>query len=813
MLSAIAADLLFATRLFRRSPAFTAISILCIALGSGAVTTIYSAVNSIVLRPLPGVTDGTRLVGLERRQADYREGVSGSYHYYDTLREAATTLADLAGWSKVDLSIGVDGAGYGVYGNIVTGNYFDVLGVRPALGRFFLPGEARAPGESPLVIVSYSFWRSHLAADAGAIGRTLTVNGHPYTLIGVTPPAFRGVFTPLKPDAWVPLTMQAELRPGRDLTDAPWMWLFGRMKPGITQVQVRDELSTLTAAYAREAAEPSGFRVYDHVRVSSLTGLPGDAQPTFLGFAALLFGAASLVLLIASLNVASMLSARGIARRGELAVRAALGASRARIVRQLLTEVLLLFLAGGLGGLALAIVGTRGLEALPIPGTAPVVLELSPDLRVLAFALAVSIVTGLAFGLPPALQASRIDVSERLRALSPGSGRRGTWFGRTLIVGQLAFSLVLMVAAGLFARALGSGQRVDPGFDMTGVLVAPVNTESWGYDTVRGQQFFRDVRARIAAIPGVASVSSVSIVPLSASGSGGTVTLPGAGPERDRRRSVQVTAVDPDYFAVVRLPLLRGRPIAARDDEHSARVAVVNETFARRFSGGLDVIGTTFAYGGGPVTVVGVARDAKYNMLDEATPAFVYLAMAQAWRPDQTLLVRAGSRNGAEGLGPALQAAVLSIDPSLPRPRVTTLAQEASIVLLPQRVAAIVTGAFGVVGLLLASVGLYGLIAYSVNRRRREIGVRMALGAGRGDVLRMIVRDGMRLASMGLAAGLLLAAAATRLIAGFLFSVSPLDAVTFGTTGLVLLVVALAASYLPARRAASADPLEALRTD
>jgi predicted permease len=453
----LAADLRLAFRMIRRNPAFVLVSVLCIAIGTGAVTTIFSSMNALMLRPLPGTTDGARLLLLERKDANGREGVSGSYNLYDLFRTRAATLDGVAAWSKVDLSVGPEGDAHSVYGNIVSASYFTVLGVRPGLGRFFAPAEDLVPNGAPVVVVSYGFWKSRLGGDPDAVGRPIAVNGHPYTLIGVTPPGFVGVFTPLRTDAWVPLAMQPQLRPGRNLGDTPWLWLFGRLKTGATSQAAIRELSALTAEYSRRTPEPNSYTAYDHILASPLTGLPSDARTAFFGFAALLLTAALLVLLIASVNVASLLSARGVTRGGELAVRSALGAGRARLAAQLLTEVVVLFMLGGTGGLLIAYGSTRALERLSIPGSAPIVLELTPDLRVLAFALLLSLLTGVLFGLPPVLAATRIDLTTRLRTLTSQASPRRRWLSRSLIAGQLALSLVLLVSAGLFGRALVAG--------------------------------------------------------------------------------------------------------------------------------------------------------------------------------------------------------------------------------------------------------------------------------------------------------------------------------------------------------------------
>ena len=812
MFGALVADVRFAGRMLRKTPIFTVVAVLCISLGSGAVTTIFSAMNAIVLRPLPGASDPDGLVALERRSPDGRERVQASYALYEQLRDRSATIQGLAAWSKVSLAIGVNGEGHAVYGNIVSGNYFSVLGLRPALGRFFLPEEGRTLLTHPVIVVAYPFWKSHLGGDAGALGRTLSVNGRPYTLIGVAPPGFRGVFTPLNVEAWVPLMMQPHLRPGRNLTHAVWLWTFGRLAPGATRDSASQELTGLISAYAASAPEPAAYRAYNSATVSRLTGLPSDARIAFLGFAGLFLAAGMLVLLIASVNVSAMLSARAVARRREMAVRVALGASRRRLVGQMLTEVLLLFLAGSFGAVLLTSVATRALERLPVPGDTPLILDLSPDGRVLAFALLTSLAAGLVFGLGPAFQAVRTDVTTRLRNDSGAVVGRRTWLTDALIVGQLALSLLLLVAAGLFARAIGVGARVDQGFTAAGVAVTSLNPESWGYDDSRARTFYASLRERVAAIPGVTDVGFTGRVPLTMSSSGDTIAVDDADvAHRTDRASIQLAEVDPEYFSVLRIPILRGRGFNAADDAHAPNVAVVNDTFARRFWPDGSAVGRTFGFRGDTVTIVGIARDAKYADLSEPTPAFAYFPMPQLWRQDQTLLVRCAGNPRQIGL--AVQQAVLAMDPLLPRPTVIPLEEATSIVLLPHRAAVWITGVLGALGLLLAAVGLYGMMALSAARRTREIGVRVALGAQRSDVLTLIVGDGMWLAGLGAALGLALSAAATRLIGSLLFGVSPLDLRTFAGMSAFFVLVALVASWLPARRAAAVDPIAALRSE
>ena len=804
-------DLRFAARKLRRSPVFAIVAVVVIALGSGAVTTIFSAMNAVVLRPLPGTTRGGHLVLFERRSPDFKEGSSGSYSFYRHIRDNNRSLDGAAAWTKTDMSISTGGEATSVYGNLVTGNFFSVLGVRPELGRFFTPDEDRTPLSAPVIVVSHSFWEMRLGSDSSVVGQVVKVNGNPYTLIGVAPPGFRGAFTPLKVEAWVPLMMQPHLRPDRNLTDDPWLWMFGRLRDNVSRDAAQRDLAAITAPWVNDN-ERGPLRNYNSIRLSELTGLPDDARSAFIGFTALLLGAAGLVLLIASVNVASMLSARAIARRREMAVRAALGAGRSQLVRQLLTESLLLFFIGAFGGMAIAAITTSALEQIPIPGDASLSLELSPDPRVLIFALLVSLLTGVVFGLAPAFQGVGKDITSRLRNDSAGAGSRRSFAGNTLIVGQLALSLVLLVAAGLFIRALDHGSRIDPGFETSGVTTAVFNSESWGYDSVKARGFYRALTERVSAMPGVTSVAYTNVMPLAFETSSATIEPndPGTTDAASRVR-VGLATVDGSYFDVVRIPVLRGRAFTDADDARAPQVAIVNETLVKRLWPDGNALGRTFGFHGQRVMVVGVARDAKYGSLTEKTPSYVYVPTAQMWQPHQTLLVRSAADPAT--LAPAIRDAVRDIDGALPRPLVRTLREETSIVLFPQRIAAIVTGVLGAVGLLLAAVGLYGIIAYSVGRRTREIGVRVALGAQRLDVLRMIVREGMWLAGIGVAVGIALAAGATRLIAGFLFDVSPIDTVTFVGMSALFIAVAFLASYLPARRAAATDPLTALRSE
>ena len=813
LLEPVLTDLRLTIRMLLARPLFTIVIITALSIGVGGVATIFSALNALVLRPLPGVTDGDRLVGVDRRNPDFSEGVSSSVRFYQHLREHSRSLSGVAVWSRVPLTVVIGRNAYGLSGNVVSDNYFEVLGVRPALGRFFDPSKDGLAGESTVIVLSHSTWVTQFNADPDVLGKSIAVNGRPYQVIGIAPAAFRGVFTPLKIDAWVSLAAQPHVHPQRDLTDQPWLWTFGRLHDGVAATQARSELATLAAGWTSAGGDQ--YARYTSIRLTPLTGLPDDARQALLGFGAVLLGAAWLVLIIAASNVSTLLAMRATARRREMGIRTALGAGRGRLVRQLLTETLTLFLAGGLGGTLLAIAGTSALEGLPIPADQGLSLELSPDVRVLFFSIAVSLAVGLIFGIVPALRSASRSPVTLLRTSSAGAGRRNlTTSG--LIVAQMACSLVLLTTAGLFVRAVAAGASMDPGFDSRGVALANFNTRSYGYDDSKGRDFYVALRQRLESTAGVETVTYADRIPLTMSNSGATVSVDGGGADGRQRMQlrVELALVDTAYFETLGIRLLAGREFASADDAATSGVAIVNETFVRRAWPGVSpagVVGRTYLSGTTPVTIVGVASDSKYSTISEPLTPFVYRPQAQRWDPSRTLFVRV---NGdAAAAARIIEEAVASIDPLVPRPSVTTLTREASTSLLPQRVAAIVTGVLGIAGVVLAAIGLYGLVSYGVTLRLREIGVRLALGASRGDVVQMVLAQGLRLTAAGVGLGLVTSAFATRLVQSYLLNVSAMDGVAFTGGVLVLLVVTVLAAVVPARRAASADPLIVLRTE
>jgi predicted permease len=814
MLQAIAQDARYAVRILRNNSLFTIVAVLVVALGTGAVSTIFSVANAAILRPIPGVVRQKEVFEIVRTRGDGASSRSASYPFYKYLADHTTTMTGIVAWDMSPLTLSAGGEATSGQMNLVTERYFDVLGARPALGRFFTLDESRAGAGVSAVVISYDVWQRMFAGDSSVLGRSLIVNGHRATVIGVAPPHFRGLYPVLRIDAWLPMSMQPLVRRGGDLLTSPgsgWLDLFGRAKPGVSRETARAELSALTKQFAKEveAGRFSDQATFGEVMLRGISGLPGDSTPAVLAFFFVLLAVSGLVLLIASVNVASMLLARAIARRREIAVRMALGAARARHVRQLLAESVILFAAGGAFGVGFAVVATRALSRIPLPVDVPIAIDASPDARAVIVTLVVALITGIVFGLAPALRGSRDDVASTLRGDTSGSGRSRSRLRNALVVGQVAASLLLLTASGLFLRALASARQIDPGYDISGVATASLNVALSGYDSTRAREFYAALEERVRHLPGVTAAAYTRVVPLSLNSECNDVAIPGAARSF---RSACRTLVAGDYFDVLRQPVVAGRPLLPTDDARAPKVTVVSEQFARRAFGDAAAIGRTFKLDSSTtVTIVGVTRDVKFSRLDERLQPFMYLPLAQHWRPDVSLLVR--TTGDVSQLISGIRAESHALDPTLPPPVTVTLERAASVALLPQRFAVMVTASLGAVGLLLAAIGLYGVLAFSVAQRTQEIGVRLALGAAKEQVLRMVVGEGLRVVTVGVTIGLALAALATRVLAPFLFGVSPLDASTFAAGAGMLALVGVLASWLPARRAANADPMAALRQD
>ncbi|MCI0339299.1 MAG: ABC transporter permease [Acidobacteria bacterium] len=828
-------DLRYATRMLLKSPGITLIAVLSIALGIGANTAIFSLVNAAFLRQLP-VVDPQQLVYVFGGTRNSPWSVV-SYPNYVDYRDRNVAFNGLAAFSGVTVSLGSSDTPDMIGGSIVTGNYFDLLGVRAVLGRIISPEDDKVPNAHPVVVISHRLWQQRFGARTEIVGQQLALNGHSFTVIGVTPAGFEGAEILETNDIYVPMMMQAIVRPPRggfsgemnpDLLQRrgpSWLRMIGRLKDGMTIDQAQAGFSILAAQLEQTYPNENRERTATLFPVSKID--PRGYRP-LLSAAALLMAVVGVVLLIACANVANLLLARASARRREIAVRLALGASRARLVRQLLTESLLLALLGGMAGLLLGVWTVELLKATPPPtGIFSFNLDFSLDSRVLLFTLGLSLLTGIIFGLAPALQTSRPDMVPALKDESQSAvqGRRRFNLRNMLVVAQVALSLLLLIGAGLFLRSLRQMQGIDPGFDAGKILAASLNINLLRYTRPQGREFYRQVVERIESLPGVQSASLARVVPISGGGRVTNFVLEGqTGPERgvrsegtgvsgdDNLRTVATNVVGLKYFQTMGIAMIRGRDFNAQDDEGTPGVVIINEAFARRHFINQDPLGKRLRLGGSQSPwreIIGIVRDSKYRAISEEPTPFIYQPLAQNHETGMTLFVRAvGDPLSVAG---GVRREVNSLEKNLPLSDLQSLTTLLDSSLYPARMGAVLIVVFGLLALLLAGVGLYGVMSYSISQRTREIGVRMALGAQKRDVLFLVLKEGMLLVSIGVILGLIAALAVTHLLAGFLYGISATDAVTFAGIPAVLAVVALCACYLPARRATKVDPMVALR--
>jgi predicted permease len=804
-------DVRYGFRRLRKSPSFTALAVLSLALGIGANTAIFSLVNTVLLRPLP-VRQPEQLVavyGTLHNNADY---TIQSYLNYRDYRDRNDVFAGLLAYRFAPMSLSNGGVNERVWGYLVSGNYFEVLGVQPTFGRGFLPEEDRTPGSHPVAILSHGCWERRFGADPAIIGRTVALNGHQFTVVGVAPKGFTGTEVAYAPEMYVPMMMAREIEPGSNWIESREndnLFAVGRLKPGVTRAQAESSLQALTLELAREhpaANEGRGVRL--------LT--PGlfipEIRDSVISFTGVLMGVVGLVLLLACVNLANLLLARATERRKEIAIRIALGASRVRLVRQLLTESVLLSVGGGMAGLLLAAWINDLVAATKLPTDIALNFDLRIDWRVLCFTLGLSLVTGVVFSLLPALQSSKPELVPALKDESSMGGFRRSRLRNALVVAQVALSLVLLIGAGLIVRGLQAAQSMRPGFNPENAVALSFDLGLQGYDEERGRVFQRQVVERAQSLPDVRSVTLVDNLPLSLNYNYTTIYVEGQAPTSNSQLPLATPFyVGLNYFQTMGVGL-RGRDFDARDDQKGARVAIVNETFARRFFGGQEAIGRRFNFSGPEQPlweVVGVAADGKYNSLGEDPKPAFYRPLLHSYNASATLVARTGGN--PEAVIAALRREVQSLDPALPLFNVKTLTEHMQTPLFPARMAAVVLGSFGVLALVLAAIGIYGVMSYVVAGRTREIGVRMALGAQASDVIRLIVKQGMTLALVGLCIGLVAAFAAARMLTGLLYGVSPADPLTFACVALLLASVALLACYLPARRATRVDPMISLR--
>jgi len=804
-------DVRYGFRRLRKSPSFTALAIISLTLGIGANTAIFSLVNTVLLRPLP-VRQPEQLVqiyGTLHGGADY---TIQSYLNYTDYRDRNEVFSGVLAYRFAPLSLSHGGANERVWGYLASGNYFDVLGVQPVLGRGFLPEEDRTPGSHPVVVLSYGCWQRRFAADPSIVGRAIALNGHKFTVVGVAPEKFLGTEIAYAPEMWVPMMMAKEIEPGSAWLNSRSddnLFAVGRLKPGVTVAQAEQSLAALTLQLGKEHPADNEGR-----GVSLLT--PGlfipDIRNSVIGFTGILMAVVALVLLLACVNLANLLLARATERRKEIAIRLALGASRFRLVRQLLTESVLLSLAGGAGGLLLAAWINDLVAATKLPTDIALNFELHLDWRVLLFTLGLSLLTGVVFSLLPALQSSRADLLPALKDEGSMGGFRRSRLRNTLVVVQVALSLVLLVCAGLIVRGLQAAQSMRPGFNPENAVALSFDVGLQGYDEQKGRDFQRQVLERARALPGVRSAALVYNLPLSINYNSSTIYAEGQPTGSSSQLPLAIpNYISPNYFQTMGINL-RGRDFTTQDNKTETRVAVVNETFARRFFPDGEAIGKRFNFGGPDDPfweIVGVAADGKYETLGESQKPAFYRPLLRDYNTTITLVAR--TAGDPRSLIAALRREVQALDPTLPLFGVKTLTEHMQVPLFPARMAAIVLGSFGVLALVLAAIGIYGVMSYVVAGRTREIGVRMALGAQAADVLKMVVMQGMKLVLFGVGLGLLGAFALTRLMSSLLYGVSATDPVTYGGVAILLAGVALFACLIPARKATKVDPMVALR--
>ena len=805
-------DLRFAWRMIVRRPAFTAVAILILGLGIGANATIFSWVEAVLLRPLPGVLDQDRLVSL-RGTTPGRGDLSFSYPNFRDLRSAKPDgFEDLIAFRPVAMNLRADGEPVRVWGELVTSNFFDVLRVRPIHGRGFLPSDDSAPDKEAVLVLSHSVWQRLFHGDSSVVGQSVTLNSRPFTVVGIAPEGFAGSTAGLTLDLFVPITMQRAIISGDRLSQRgnSFLQVFGRLADGASLEQAAASASVVAA---RLAADHPNVNADRGVRVIPLH--QDGASAMMMPVMATLMGVVAVVLLIACANLAGLFLARASGRQREVAVRLAVGASRARLIRQFLIESALLAAGGGAAGIVMSY-WTSGLLTAFVPRT-PFPVGFAPAFSpaLVGFSIAATAATIVAFGLLPAFRISRPDVVDSLKA-SAGSMsfkfNRGS-LRQLLVVGQVALSLLLLVCAALFTRSFARAQQMDPGFATRSALLASVDVLPNGYSAERGIAFYQQLLGRLNELPGVDVASVATILPLDiSSGSDMQVEVEGYVPRKGEELHAYYNRVGPEYFTAMGIAIVQGRAIEPTDLEGRERVAVINETMARRYWDGRDPVGGVVEFGSGPTRIVGVARDGKYSRFNEPPKNYMYLPMFQYYRGDVALIVKPIDGDPA-ALLPAVQREIRALDSSLPVFDVRTLQEHLQSSVFIPRMASQLLGLFGVLSLLLATVGLYSVIAFSVAQRNREIGIRMALGAGRGDVLRLVVRQGFIITTAGIGLGLGLALAASRLLSEQLPGVSSSDPVSYGVTAGLLALVAIVACLLPARKAASLDPLLALRRD
>jgi len=806
-------DVRYSLRMIAKAPGYAAIAVLTLALGIGANTTIFSWINSTLLNPIPGLASPNEVVALSLGRGTDNP-FPFTYPDFESMRDGQQSFVGITAANIAPMSLTGKGKPERVWGMVASANYFDLLGVRPILGRGFLPEEDTKPGGAPVAVISYRLWQTHFGANPDVVGQTLEINQHPYTIVGVTPAVFQGSQTGLRSEIWIPIMMEEQLMPQGDLIhDHHYFWLtaLGRLKPGVRPEQAQEEM---TLRLKREAKNyPEEHKGHDSVSVYPLWRNPFGANQFLSTLLPMLMTIAGLVLLLACANVANLMLVRSVARRREIAIRLSLGANRWRLVRQLLVESLILALAGGLVAFAITF-WTAGTFMKFIPKTDfPISLGMRVDHTVLLATMVISVLTGVIFGILPALRASGEAPIAVLKedTGSASGGMRKARLASALVVAQISLSLLLLICAGLFIRSFMSAQQINPGFNPHNVLIATYDLFTGGYSEASGVEFDRQLVAKLEAQPGIQSVALSSRVPLGFGGGSTAVNPEGYVSQANESMETQVAIVTPNYFQTLQIPLVKGRDFTPQDTKSSQRVVIVSETFVNRYWPNQEALGKqlnsdlTHEW----FTVIGVARDSKVNGLNEKPTPFLYLPQYQVYRA--TMIVLARTNGDPLAAGKTAEKTIHELSADLVVFDITSLELREQIASFGQRVAGTFVGAFGLLALVLAAVGIYGVTSYTTRQRTHEIGIRMTLGASKRDVLRLVLGHGLRLTLIGVGLGLAASFALTRFLTSLLLGVTSTDALTFSSVALLLCAVALFACFIPARRAMRVDPMVALR--
>jgi putative ABC transport system permease protein len=806
-------DIRYGLRMLGRNPGFTTVAVLAIALGIGVNAGIFSVLNGAALRMLP-VPSAEQIVSIDQifhgkiKRNVHGEPTLFSYSEYQEYRAGNHVFSGLIAYYPFLSATLAGGRARQLYGQVASCNYFDALNEHPQLGRGFVEADCAAAGAGAVVVLSDQLWQGAFGADATLIGKRVVLNRTAFTVIGIAPPGFGGT-EPIPSSFWAPISMQPALEPDSNLlgdANVSWLALLGRVKPGVSLSKVRADLSVIADSID---ARHDGRKTSLAIRTATFLGRP-EEHNLVLGAAAVILVAFGLVLLIACANVANLMLARATARQREMAIRLSVGAGRWRLIRQLLTESLMLALMGGVAGSVLAFWSFEALSNFVIShlphGTPTLALNLTPDFRVLGYALLLTVLTGVASGLAPALQASRADVNTALKeGDSILGGRGGGWLRHSLVAVQVAVCMILLIAAGLLLRGLYFAQTVDPGFTMSGITVVSMELRSQGLKEEAAAAFEKRLKEKVAALPGVDGIAEARQTPLNDNHWVTNFAVPGKPAEYD----VENNAISQGYFSMIGIPIVRGRDFTEQEVRTGANVAIVTEATAQKFWPGEDPIGKILRKGDtGDLQIVGVARDAQVSHLGESTKLYVYLPAGPQEQSHLQLMIHGGGGFAAVAAG--VRGVAAELDPDV-MVDVTKFEDNLENSRVPARIVAGLSGALGALALLLAAVGVYGVVSYAVSRRTREIGIRMTLGADGRDVMRLILRQSMRPVLIGAAIGVAVCAAVSGVLAQILFGISAHDPIAFVFVPAFLVGIALLASYIPARRATRVNPVVALR--